>query len=68
MLEGAGFEVATRASAAALMEWPDDETAWRALRSPGIALPSLEAVGEDGLALPVRDSWLVFSARRPSGG
>jgi len=46
MLARSGFEPVERGSAVAVNEWPDDETAWRALRSPGVVLPSLQHTGE----------------------
>ena len=49
MLDAADIDLVTRTTAVAVNEWPDDDTAWRALRSPGVVLPSLEHTGEDEL-------------------
>jgi SAM-dependent methyltransferase len=46
MLETAGFQVTERGGRESTMEWPDDDTAWRALSSIGPAVPALENVGE----------------------
>ncbi|MEM7339774.1 MAG: class I SAM-dependent methyltransferase [Actinomycetota bacterium] len=46
MCERAGFEVIEHTSRVSTMEWPDAETAWRALRSSGPAVPSLRHSGE----------------------
>ncbi len=40
ILSGAGFEEITFGTTQAILEFGDDETAWRALRSPGLVLPS----------------------------
>jgi ubiquinone/menaquinone biosynthesis C-methylase UbiE len=42
MFEAAGFEVVERGSRLSTMEWPDDDTAWRALSSTGPLVPALE--------------------------
>lgn len=49
MLAGAGFEVLERGSRLSTLEWPDADTAWRAISSAGPAVPALEAVGDDVL-------------------
>ena len=46
MIAEAGLELVGRGSIAAVLEWADEDAAWRALRSPGLALPPLEAIGE----------------------
>ena len=45
MLLAAGFEHIERDGRVSTLEWPDEETAWRALASVGPAVPALEAVG-----------------------
>lgn len=49
MLTGAGFDVIERGARISTVEWPDEETAWRALSSVGPAVPALENVGPDVL-------------------
>ena len=46
MIADAGLELVGRGSTVSVLEWADEHVAWRALRSPGLAVPSLEAVGE----------------------
>ena len=46
MIAEAGLELVGRGSTAAVLEWADEDVAWRALRSPGLAVPALDAVGE----------------------
>jgi len=41
MLEASGFSVLERGSRISTIEWPDEETAWRALSSVGPAVPAL---------------------------
>ena len=49
MLTSAGFTGIERFAAPAIIELTDDTAAWRALRSPGIVRPALDAIGEDEL-------------------
>lgn len=49
MLEAAGFEVTERGERISTLEWPDEETAWRAMASVGPAIPAIENVGRDVL-------------------
>ena len=49
MLASVGFELIERDARTSTIEWPDEETAWRALSSVGPAVPALEAVGPDVL-------------------
>jgi SAM-dependent methyltransferase len=65
MLSAAGFEVAARDSRTSTLEWPDQETAWRALSSTGPAVPALEAVGADVLRPQVIAA--IEALRSPSG-
>ncbi len=46
MLERAGFGRIERFAAPAILEFVDDDHAWRVLRSPGLVVPALGAVGE----------------------
>ncbi len=62
MVEAAGLVVETRSSTTAVIELTDDETAWRALRSPGVALPCLEHTGEDEMRRRVLDAVVPFRA------
>lgn len=55
MLTSAGFDVVERERRTSVLEWPDDDVAWRALRSVGPIVPALrnsdpEAVRRDALA------------------
>jgi SAM-dependent methyltransferase len=65
MLEAAGIEVLVREITTARFEWPDADIAWRALRSPGVVLPALEAVGEQ--ILRERALQAVAPFRAPDG-
>lgn len=49
MLEAAGFDIVERGHRLSVVEWPDDDTAWRAISSVGPAVPALEHVGADML-------------------
>jgi len=49
MLESSGFEVLERGGRTSTVEWPDADTAWRAISSVGPAVPALEKVGADVL-------------------
>ena len=49
MLTAAGFDIVERGSRISAVEWPDEETAWRALSSLGPAVPALEHVGPEVL-------------------
>jgi hypothetical protein len=55
MLSNAGFEVVSRERRVSVLEWPDEDIAWRALRSVGPIVPALrnsdpDAVRRDALA------------------
>lgn len=55
MLGAAGFEVLERGRRVSVLEWPDEEVAWRALRSVGPIVPALrdsdpDVVRRDALA------------------
>ncbi|MEO1063117.1 MAG: class I SAM-dependent methyltransferase [Actinomycetota bacterium] len=62
MCESAGLVVETRSSTTAVIELTDDELAWRALRSPGVALPCLEHTGEEEMRRRVLDAVAPFRA------
>jgi SAM-dependent methyltransferase len=47
MLREAGFEVIERGSRVAVLEWPDEDIAWRSLASCGPMVPALEHSGPD---------------------
>ena len=49
MLASAGFTSIVRSGRRSVLEWPDDDTAWRAISSVGPAVPALEAVGAEVL-------------------
>lgn len=46
MLARAGFEVAERGQRLSVLEWPDGDIAWRALRSIGPVVPALSSADE----------------------
>ena len=46
MLASAGFEVVERGGRVSTLEWPDADTAWRAMSSVGPAVPALDHVGD----------------------
>jgi SAM-dependent methyltransferase len=56
MLEQAGFEIVERDNRISTVEWPDAETAWRAISSVGPAVPALEHTGEEALRPIVLDA------------
>jgi len=56
MLESTGFEVLERGGRTSTIEWPDADTAWRAISSVGPAVPALENVGADVLRPQVMES------------
>ncbi len=56
MLESAGFEVIERDHRISVVEWPDEDTAWRAISSVGPAVPALEHVGAEVLRPLVLES------------
>lgn len=56
MLESVGFTEIRRDGRASTMEWPDADTAWRAISSVGPAVPALEAVGEEVLRSQVMEA------------
>lgn len=47
MLVRSGFEVLERGGRVSVMEWPDAELAWRAMRSTGPAVPALRHTDPD---------------------
>jgi len=49
MLETTGFEVVENGNRVSTLEWPDADTAWRAVASIGPAVPALEHVGAEAL-------------------
>jgi ubiquinone/menaquinone biosynthesis C-methylase UbiE len=70
MLESSGFEVLERGQRISMIEWPDADTAWRALASVGPAVPALRhgdvaALRSDVLAAiaPCRDECGIFRFR-----
>jgi len=56
MLERAGFEVVERGMRMSVIEWPDADTAWRALRSTGPATPALANADHETLKTEVLDA------------
>ena len=56
MLESTGFEVVERGGRMSTLEWPDADTAWRAISSVGPAVPALEHVGADVLRPSVMEA------------
>lgn len=66
MFVDAGFTELERGATSAIQEFATPEMAWRCLRSPGLVLPALQAVGEDALRATVLDAIEPF--RTPGGG
>ena len=56
ILAGAGFEEISFGTTQAILEFGDDEIAWRALRSPGLVLPSIRHTGEQKLRRQVLEA------------
>lgn len=56
MLEGAGFVVTERGRRLSTIEWPDPDTAWRAMSSAGPAVPALLHAGEATLKSAVLEA------------
>ena len=65
MLEEAGFRDVVRTAASSVMEFPDTEITWRALKSPGLVVPALEHRGECELRSRLMDA--VEPLRAPDG-
>ena len=65
MLTGAGFEVARREGRESVVEWPDEELAWRALSSTGPAVPALRHGDHTAIR---RDLLAVLAACRDERG
>ncbi|MCZ4606998.1 class I SAM-dependent methyltransferase [Streptomyces sp. Lzd4kr] len=66
MLVEAGFEPLSRGTRQALLEWPDAQTAWRAMASPGPVVPSLDYAGESVVQAALVEAIEPF--RTPGGG
>ena len=49
MFANAGLTLTERGATLAVHEFPDADTAWRCLRSPGLMRPALDHLGDDGL-------------------
>jgi SAM-dependent methyltransferase len=56
MLDSTGFELVNRGTATAVNEWPDIETAVRALASAGPSVPAIEAAGYEAFTDELRDA------------
>ncbi len=56
MLTTAGFEDLAFGTTEAILEFADDDIAWRALRSPGLVLPSIRHTGEPRLRRQVLEA------------
>ena len=65
MFGRAGFVAVERGATSAILEFPDADIAWRALRSPGLVKPALDAVGETELQRRLMPTIERF--RRPDG-
>ncbi len=65
MLTDSGFEVIERGSRVAVMEWADDDTAWRALSSGGPVVPALRHSGPDAVRRAVLEA--IAPMRNASG-
>jgi hypothetical protein len=56
MLTASGFAVLERGNRASVIEWPDEEIAWRAVSSIGPAAPALRADDSSALKRDVLDA------------
>ena len=56
MLTASGFSVIERGSRTSVIEWPDAETAWRAISSVGPAVPALRTNDPSVLKREVLDA------------
>ena len=65
MLADAGFDVVERGGRISTLEWPDDDTAWRALASIGPVVP---AIREHGAELVRREVMASVESRRRANG
>lgn len=70
MLTSVGFDVTLRDGRTSVLEWPDADTAWRAVASVGPAVPALKEVGASALRTeimkvlePLRDSHGIYRFR-----
>jgi SAM-dependent methyltransferase len=62
MYDAAGFDVVERSATSAVLEFVDAEQAWLAMRSPGVVVPTLQALGEDELRRRTLDAIEPFRA------
>jgi len=62
LLTAAGFTEFERGTTEAILELADDDEAWRVLRSPGLAVPSLQHTGEQRLREKVLKAIAPFRA------
>jgi ubiquinone/menaquinone biosynthesis C-methylase UbiE len=65
MLESAGFTVLERGSRVSMVEWPDDDVAWRAIASTGPIVEALQHPDQDGLR---RDMLAAIAPLRDRNG
>ena len=62
MLANAGYQITAHGSCPAMLEWPDDDIAWRAIASTGPAVPALRAA--DPIGTPQRPAPVHPTASR----
>lgn len=62
ILTEAGFIEIERGTTAAIVEFMDDEHAWRIMRSPGLIVPSLEHTGEEEVRRQLLEAIAPFKA------
>ena len=55
MLATAGFELTDRGTVEVVNEWPDVDTAVRALAAAGPSIPAIHAIGRDAFCQALRD-------------
>ena len=55
MLDATGFDVVAQGTVEVVNEWPDVDTAVRALAAAGPAVPAIESVGYDAFCEALRD-------------
>ncbi len=62
MLAASGLEAIEQGTTTSVLEFADDDDAWRVLRSPGVAIPSLRHSGEETVRAQVLEAIGPFRA------
>ncbi len=64
MVTNAGYEIVDHGSCPAMLEWPDDDIAWRAIASTGPAVPALQTANPAALREDLLESIQPFKDDR----